>query len=116
MISTGLDVINFDACEFFQGLTLYPAELKAFLAAGGILSWGIVPANQAVESLDAAALLDTLDNRIEQLVAKGMDRGLLFRQALLTPSCGLGTQSVKTADRAINVLAELSARVRERET
>jgi len=56
-----------------------------------------------------------LDDRIEQLVAKGLDRGALLRQALLTPSCGLGTQSVDTADRAIDLLLELSVRVRERE-
>lgn len=115
VLSTGVEVINFDACEFFQGLSLYPAELKAFLAAGGLLSWGIVPANQATHALTAGALLEMLDDRVEQLVAKGLDRGALFRQALLTPSCGLGTQSVETADRAVELLVELSARVQERE-
>jgi methionine synthase II (cobalamin-independent) len=115
VLSTGVEVLNFDACEFFQGLSLYPAELKSFLAAGGLLNWGIVPANQANGALTAVELLAMLDNRIEQLVAKGLDRGALFRQALLTPSCGLGTQSVETADRAIDLLLELSVRVRERE-
>ena len=115
VLSTGVDGISFDAWEYFQGLTLYPAELKSFLAAGGLLIWGIVPANQSVDGLTAVALLEMLDNRIEQLVAKGMDRGALLRQALLTPSCGLGTQSVETADRAVDLLVELSARVRERE-
>jgi hypothetical protein len=61
-------------------------------------------------------LLDALDNRVEQLTAKGMDRGALYRQALLTPSCGLGTESVETADRLMDTLAELASLVRERET
>jgi hypothetical protein len=61
-------------------------------------------------------LLDALDDRVEQLAAKGMDRGVLYRQALLTPSCGLGTESVETADRLMDTLAELSSLVRERET
>jgi hypothetical protein len=52
---------------------------------------------------------------VEQLTAKGMDRGALYRQALLTPSCGLGTESVEAADRLMDTLVELSSLVRERE-
>jgi len=115
VLATGLDVINFDAYEYFQGLTLYPEELKAFLTGGGTLSWGIVPASRASANLDPRALLSALDDRIGQLAAKGMDRGMLYRQSLLTPSCGLATESVERADRAIDALLELSNLVRERE-
>ena len=115
VLSTSLDVINFDAYEYFQGLTLYPEELRAFLLQGGALSWGIVPASRACPDLDAHALLDALDDRIGQLAAKGMDRGMIYRQSLLTPACGLATESVERADRAVDVLLELSDLVRERE-
>ena len=114
VLSTQVEVVNFDAYEYFQGLSLYPAELSAFLRKGGILSWGIVPASRS-DDLDPQALLNTLKDRVRQLVAKGMDRGLLYRQALLTPSCGLGTESVQRADRVMNALVELSSMVRERE-
>jgi len=115
VLSTGLDVVNFDAYEYFQGLTLYPAELREFLLRGGVLSWGIVPASRASADLDAQVLLRALDNRMGRLAAKGMDRGRLYRQSLLTPACGLGTESVERADRAVDVLLELSNLVRERE-
>jgi methionine synthase II (cobalamin-independent) len=115
VLSTGLDVINFDAYEYFQGLTLYPEPLRKFLVNGGILSWGIVPASRACADLDAHALLDALDNRVGQLAAKGMDRGMIYRQSLLTPACGLATESVERADRAVDALLELSDLVRERE-
>ena len=115
VLSTPLDAINFDAYEFFQGLSLYPAELDAFLRNGGILSWGIVPGSRSGASLDPRALLAALDDRIGQLVAKGIDRALLYRQALLTPSCGLGTETVERADRTMDALVELSNLVRERE-
>ena len=114
VLSTQVEVVNFDAYEYFQGLSLYPAELSAFLRKGGILSWGIVPASRS-DDLDPQALLNTLKDRVRQLVAKGMDRGLLYRQALLTPSCGLGTESVQRADRVMDTLVELSCLVRERE-
>jgi hypothetical protein len=115
VLSTGLDVINFDAYEYFQGLTLYPEQLRAFLVNGGILSWGIVPASRACADLDAHTLLDALDNRVGQLAAKGMDRGMIYRQSLLTPACGLATESVERADRAVDVLLELSGLIQERE-
>jgi len=114
VFSTDLDVVNFDAYEYFQGLSLYPAELSSFLGKGGVLSWGIVPAH-ANGNLSPHTLLDALDQRVEQLTAKGMDRGALYRQALLTPSCGLGTESVEAADRLMDTLVELSSLVRERE-
>jgi hypothetical protein len=115
VFSTDLDVVNFDAYEYFQGLSLYPAELSSFLQKGGVLSWGIVPAH-ANGNLDPHTLLAALDQRVEQLTAKGMDRGALYRQALLTPSCGLATESVESADGLVDTLAEVSNLVRERET
>lgn len=115
VLCTDLDAINFDAYEYFQGLPLYPAELRSFLGRGGILGWGIVPASRAIDDLDAPALLPRLDGLVGQLAAKGMDRCLLYRQALLTPSCGLGSLSVQRADRVLDVLVDLSARVRQRE-
>lgn len=115
VLSTALDVINFDAYEFFQGLSLYPAELDVFLRRGGILSWGIVPPSLSGASLDPWALLAALDDRIGQLVSKGIDRALLYQQALLTPSCGLGTETVERADRTMDALVDLSCLVRERE-
>jgi len=89
--------------------------LSAFLARGGVLSWGIVPASRACANIDAPGLLAALDQRMEQLAAKGIDRDMLYRQAFLTPSCGLATETVERADHAMEVLAELSTLVRERE-
>ena len=115
VLSVALDVINFDAYEFFQGLSLYPAELDAFLRRGGILSWGIVPPSRSGVDLDARVLLAALDDRIGQLVSKGIDRAMLYRQALLTPSCGLATETVERAERTMDALVELSCLVGERE-
>jgi methionine synthase II (cobalamin-independent) len=115
VLDTALDVINFDAYEFFQGLSLYPTELDAFLRRGGTLSWGIVPASRSGAGLDPLTLLAALDERIGQLVSKGIDRGLLYQQALLTPSCGLATETVERAEATMNALVELSRLVRERE-
>jgi hypothetical protein len=115
VLETGLDVVSFDAVEFFQGMPLYPRELGAFLERGGTLAWGIVPTSAVVIDTSAGQLLAKLDDRIGQLAAKGIARDRLIRQALLTPACGLGAQSVAVADRALDLLVQLADLVRVRE-
>jgi methionine synthase II (cobalamin-independent) len=111
---TGIDVLNLDAFEFFQGLPLYPEELGAFVDRGGVLSLGIIPTSDAVIGLDAAALDRALGERIALLERKGLDRARLFRQCLITPSCGLGSKSEAVADRVLDLLGELGRRLRDR--
>ncbi len=114
-LETKADVINLDAYEFFHGLPLYPTELSAFLNRGGHISWGIVPTSESAAELDANALLEALDDRVGQLVARGIDREQLFAQCLLTPACGMGTRGVALADRVTELLVELASKVRQRE-
>jgi methionine synthase II (cobalamin-independent) len=108
VLQTGIDVVNFDAHEYFQGLSLYPAELTGFLERGGVLSWGIVPASAAAAEIGAPALLGELDEHVAELARKGMSRERLLRQCLLTPSCGMGSRTVAEADRVLDVLVELA--------
>jgi hypothetical protein len=116
VFSTEVDVVNFDAYAYFQGISLYPDHLRSFLDRGGALSWGIVPASaSAIGGLDSAALLRVLDGRIGELVDQGLDRSRIYSQSMLTPSCGMGTQSLATAERVVEVLIGLADLVRDRE-
>lgn len=108
VLQTKVDVINFDAHEYFQGLSLYPTELRAFIDRGGILAWGIVPTAGAA-AIGAAALLAQLDRQLTALVHKGVDRDRLVSQSLLTPACGMGSRSVAEADAVLDVLMEVAA-------
>jgi hypothetical protein len=117
LMETGLDVLDFDAYDHMQSMTLYPAELHAFLARGGILGWGIVPTLDreaaAKESLDS--LLQRLEEGMERLEARGIDYGLLRRRALITPSCGAGgVLTPPLAERVLDLLRALSLALRER--
>ena len=114
VFATGVDVVNFDAYEYFQGLSLYPGELLAFLERDGVLSWGLVPTNKSLEGLSAADLVKLLDAHLERLTAKGLPAERLRRQSLLTPSCGMGALSVGEAERVLALLGEVTARLRER--
>jgi methionine synthase II (cobalamin-independent) len=115
-LETGTDVLNPDAFKFFDGLPLYPAEVKSFLDRGGIVAFGIVPSSEAALDVTGETLMKDLDSRVDQLAAKGIDRTQLFRQSLITPACGMGTKTVEVADRVLDLLRELSQRLRKRDS
>jgi hypothetical protein len=108
VLETEVDVVNFDAHEYFQGLSLYPKELGVFLERGGVLSWGIVPTSAAAAEIGAQALFGELEAHVADLERKGMSRERLLRQSLLTPACGLGTRTVAEADQVLDVLTEIA--------
>jgi methionine synthase II (cobalamin-independent) len=116
LLSTSVDILNFDAYNFSETLALYPHELRAFLERGGILAWGIVPVRDDIQVMRETP--ESLTARLEaafQLVAsKGAPRELLERSALLTTACGLGTLSENGAERALQLLGEVSRRMQDK--
>ena len=117
LMETDLDVLDFDAYDHLQGITLYPAELARFFERGGSLGWGIVPTldKDAAATETVESLLARFEEGIDQFVARGFDRELLRRRALITPSCGAGgvlTESL--AERVLDLLHKLSSILRAR--
>ncbi|MEJ2047065.1 MAG: methionine synthase [Dehalococcoidia bacterium] len=116
ILETSVDILSYDAYNYAQSLSLYPAEIKRFLDRGGAIAWGIVP-NEA-ESL-AKESVASLKDRLEEAMAPFTRQGIAFKdliaQGLLTPSCGLvPLASEELTERALELLAELSDRIRKR--
>jgi len=44
LLETATDILSLDAYEYAETLALYPEEVTRFLARGGIIAWGVVPA------------------------------------------------------------------------
>jgi hypothetical protein len=117
LMETDLDILDFDAYDHMQAMTLYPAELHAFLERGGSLGWGIVPTldREAAATETVPSLLARFDEGMGRLVRKGFDRELLLRRALITPSCGAGgVLTEPLAERVLDLLRQLSLALRER--
>ncbi|MCP4516164.1 MAG: hypothetical protein GY824_13175, partial [Delftia sp.] len=117
LMESDLDILDFDAYDHMQAITLYPAELRAFLERGGSLGWGIVPTldKEAAGTETIPSLLARFDQGVERLVQKGFERDLLLRRALITPSCGAGGVLDETlAERVLDLLRQLSAALRQR--
>ncbi len=110
LCEAGADVVNFDAYHYVEKLLLYPAEVAAFLSGGGALAWGVVPTSEEARGETGETLGARLDGAIAGLAAAGVDEGLLRRQALITPSCGMGSLSPALAETILDLLAGVAQR------
>jgi len=113
VMETETDIINFDAYDYFQGMTLYIDELKRYLKKGGVLAWGIVPTLGNIEEETSKSLTANFFNYIDILVDKGVSRSQLLKQCLITPSCGMGTMKYSQAELVLQLLSETSLLVRK---
>jgi len=116
LLGTSADILSFDTYNYAQSLSLYPAEVKKFLDRGGTIAWGIIPNDEDLLAKESAA---SLNDRLEEAMAPFTRKGIRFKQlieqGLLTPSCGLGSMATEeAAARVLELLAELSIRIRKR--
>jgi len=102
IIKSGVRILNFDAFEYFDTLAMYSEDLKGFLAAGGYLAWGIVPTSDAIKQATAEAVAGSFREKLSRLQGlTGSD--LIYRQALITPSCGAGSRSIAETEKIFSI-------------
>jgi len=116
LLSTSAEIISFDTYNYAQAFSLYTGEVRAFLRRGGIIAWGIVPADdeQALMNETVESLVARLHEAMNLLVRKGIPFDELINASLITPSCGLRTLSEEAAERAFELTAGVSETMRER--
>lgn len=116
LLGTSLDIVSFDAYNYAQSLSLYPAEVKRFLDRQGTIAWGIMPNEAATLAKETVA---SLKDRLEEAMAPFTRQGIRFKQlieqGLLTPSCTLAPlRTNEAAARALELLTGLSTAMRKR--
>ena len=115
LLNTPIDILSFDAYNYADSLACYPVEVKGFLERGGSIAWGIVPNDEdALEKESVASLYDRLGEAIASFTRNGISFRQIAAQGLLTPSCGLASLSPDAATHTLELLSELSARIRSR--
>jgi methionine synthase II (cobalamin-independent) len=117
LLKSSTDILSFDAYDYADSLSCYPAEVKAFLERGGSIAWGIIPnTEEASTGESVASLYDRLGEAMAPFTREGIPFKQLVAQGLLTPSCTLASVSAEACIRALELLAELSARMRAKYT
>ncbi len=116
LLATSTNILSFDAYNYAQSLSLYPAEIKEFLEREGTIAWGIVPNDEELLTKESvASLKDRLEEAMAPFTRKGIRFKQLIAQGLLTPSCGLASLATEeAAAQALELLAELSLKIRKR--
>jgi hypothetical protein len=112
-METKTDIISFDAYNFGDSLGLYLSALKKFFREGGALAWGIVPSSERIKEESAENLWLKLDHFLKQLLKKGLEKEVLQKRSLLTPSCGMGALSEELAEEIMKKLAFLSQKAKD---
>ena len=110
---TSIDIISFDAFGFLDRLVLYTDNLKTFFKRGGILCWGIVPTQDFTGQETSEFLINRLNTGINSLIKKGIDKELILKNLLLSPSCGMGTLDIGKSKEILDILSEISEKIRK---
>jgi methionine synthase II (cobalamin-independent) len=114
-METGIKVIHFDAYRFFPNMLAYASELKGFLLNGGILAWGIVPAEEEfLEQETSSRLIKSLKEKIGLLIKEGIPKEILMKNSLISQSCGLASISEPLAEKALQLTKEISSEMRKK--
>jgi len=111
LVRSGVQILNFDAYRYGESISLYPEEIGRFLEDGGSIAWGIVPTTDAVRQETVDHLAELLQTCFDSLARKGIDRELVRRQSILTPSCGAGSLTVEEAGEVFRLLSEVQRRI-----
>ncbi len=114
LIDAGVDIISFDAYEFGETIGYYPKQTKEFLEKEGAIAWGIVPTSEKINQETSESLIMQLENRIDSLANKGIDKTLIWEKCLITPSCGTGSLSVELSEKVFKQLSKVSSTLREK--
>jgi hypothetical protein len=114
VLSSEVDIVNFDAWNYFDTLLIYAEAVGAFLERGGRLAFGIVPTDDQIADVGEGQIADRLDEQVSALVARGLREDRVRRQALLTPSCGCGSRSEAETEKVFGLLRQAGAHWRSR--
>jgi len=112
LIDAGVDIVNFDAFEYGKTIAMYADSVKAHLARGGMLAWGVVPTSKAIRQQTVETLETQLEAMMDNLAAQGIDKSLILEQAIITPSCGTGSLDPEDAEKVFALTNALSKRMR----
>jgi hypothetical protein len=113
-IDAGVDILNFDAFAYGETIARYGASLRTHFDRGGVVAWGIVPTTEAIRTETVESLAGRLDRMMALVAKKGFDPEGLARQAMITPSCGVGFMEAGDAEQVFSLTSSLSSFLRDR--
>ncbi len=114
LLTSGIDILSFDAHGFFDKMAALKDEVSAFLDRGGIIAWGGIPTSRAEEinGESTQSLTELFARQMETFVTSERNMAALLRQSLITPSCGTGSLTPELAGRVLALTRSTSDALR----
>jgi hypothetical protein len=114
VLQASVDLIIADVYEHSAALLPATSALHEFLDRGGVVGLGIVPADEeALGEASAGRLVGRIISLAGDMERAGLPADLLLRQALITPASTLSELSTASAERALQLVDEVSKLLRE---
>lgn len=115
LLKSSTDILSFDTYNYADSFNCYPADVKAFLQRGGTIAWGVVPNDEySMEKETLSSLMDRLGEAIVPHTHEGISFKQIVAQSIITPSCSLASMSIDAATHTLELLSDLSSRMRSK--
>jgi methionine synthase II (cobalamin-independent) len=116
LLGSEIDIISFDAYNFFDRFITCKDGIRSFLDRGGIIAWGIVPTSEEddITRETAASLVTRWEQQAAMLADAQWDVPSLLERTLITPSCGTGSLSMTLAQRVLSLTRDVAETLQEK--
>jgi len=106
-------IVSIDAYTTAKEFLLYADAVVTYMEQGGVVAWGIVPAEYKLFAMEKTQRLYERYLAIRTRLCTLMPEDLFDAQSLITPSCGIRFADRKGAVAIMQTAAEISWRIRE---
>jgi hypothetical protein len=108
LMSLPIAVISFDAYQYAKEFLLYADRMAAFMEAGGVVAWGVVPAEYDTFATESVDSLSSRFEAIRRQACEIVDEELFARRSMITPTCGIRFADERGAGAIMQATAALS--------
>lgn len=105
-------VISIDAYATANEFLLYTEAIVAYMERGGVVAWGVVPAEYKIFAMETPDRLCERYLKIRSRLCSCMPERLFDAQSLITPSCGIRFADRKGAIEIMQAAASISRQIR----
>jgi hypothetical protein len=107
-------VVSIDAYTTAKEFLLYTDSLVPYMEQGGVVAWGIVPAEYKIFAIETPDTLYQKYLAIRTSLCAHMPEHLFDAQSLITPSCGIRFADRNGALAIMKTAAQISRRIRNK--
>jgi len=112
VLSLNPSLISFDAYLTSREFLLYTDSVISYMERGGIVAWGIVPAEYKIFAAETTDSLYEKYVAIRKQLCSRMPEELFDAQSMVTPSCGIRFADRVGSKEIMRAAAEISRRIR----